>query len=120
MRSRPFASLPNSLSSIRLAASVPRGAALLTGEALYDWSRATIGPFGPADTLVAISIDSLVARVPVAAPNGEVKEFYFYLQQDDGWKISAMRSLALTGLAYMVRDIDPAEVAAVPAGAYMV
>jgi len=98
----------------------PEARALLIGEAL-DWTRETIGPFsGPADALIAISTDSLVVRVPVTMPNAEVKDFYFYLRENGGWKISAMRSLALTGIIYMVRDMDPNEIAAIPDGAYIV
>jgi hypothetical protein len=94
---------------------------LLTGEALSHWSTETIGPFvGTPDTLITISKGASVARVPVTAPNGEVKDFYFYLERDPGWKIAAMRSLALPGVLYMVRDMEPADVAATPGGAYMV
>ena len=94
--------------------------ALLTGEALSHWSTETIGPVtGSPDTLTAISAASLVARVPVAAPNGEVKDFYFYLQRDSGWKISAMRTLSSVGPLYMIRDMDPAKIASIPGGAYM-
>lgn len=97
----------------------PEARSLLTGEALSHWSTDTIGPItGSPNSVVETDAGSLVARVSATAPSGETKDFYFYLQKESQWKVSAMRTLSAVGPLYMVRDMDPSKLATIPGGAY--
>ena len=97
----------------------PEARSLLTGEALSHWSTDTIGPItGSANSVVAMDGGGLAARISAKAPNGETKDFYFYLQKASQWQVSAMRTLSVVGPLYMVRDMDPSKLAAIPGGTY--
>lgn len=80
------------------------GLSARTGEAA-EWDVDTIGllPTTP-DHLAPISESEAVARVISSTPQGDV-DLYFYMRRDaDGWRVSAMRTLSLTGLPYFLRD----------------
>jgi hypothetical protein len=97
----------------------PEARSLLTGEALTHWSTDTIGPIsGSPNSIVATDGGGLAARVSATAPNGETKDFYFYLRKTSQWQVSAMRTLSAVGPLYMVRDMEPGKLAAIPGGTY--
>jgi hypothetical protein len=97
----------------------PEARSLLTGEALSHWSTDTIGPItGSPNSVVETDGGGLAARVSATAPNGETKDFYFYLQKESQWKVSAMRTLSAVGPLYLVRDMDPSKLSTIPGGAY--
>lgn len=76
----------------------PAARELFTGEAL-GWDTPCFGMLASApDAVVRIDARQAVGRVQWFGANDQVTDMYFYLQRDPGWKISAMRSLAGTGL----------------------
>jgi hypothetical protein len=72
---------------------------LLVGEAL-EWKNPTFSQIAnPPDKIISVEKGSLFARVQVVNQNSRVIDLYFHLRFEDGWKISYLRSLALTHFA---------------------
>lgn len=81
------------------------GQALRSGEAL-EWDTPTFGPLpAHADLIQTIDDRHAVARVTATAPDGHQLDLYFYLTDADGWRVEAMRTLAMTGLIFEVREM---------------
>jgi hypothetical protein len=77
------------------------GKRLLAGE-LDDIDRPGEGILPPADKVLRISDTESVARVP--AREGSHPDLYFYLDREsDGWTVTAIRTLSLTGLFQEMR-----------------
>lgn len=93
-----------SLNSAEKLESV-EGQGLRTGEAA-EWNVPAIGPLPDRhDRLIHISEDEAVARVAANPPDGDPVDLYFYLEAaQDGWRVSAMRTLALPPFVYMMID----------------
>lgn len=74
------------------------GRAIRTGEAL-EWEEPQLGPLPTsAGDVVAIDAAHAVARVTTGGDDFPPIDLYFYLDDEGGWKVSAFRTLALTGL----------------------
>lgn len=71
---------------------------LLTGEMLElkisSFGRLTDTP----DKVLLLEKNSAVGRFQLFGENNQITDVYFYLQNDNGWKVSAVRLLALTGI----------------------
>jgi hypothetical protein len=75
----------------------PEARSLLTGEAL-DWKMPTFGKLVAApDKVVLLDAENAVGRIQLQGTN-RVVDVYFYLKLQDSWKVSAVRTLALTGI----------------------
>ena len=81
------------------------GRDLRTGEA-SEWNVPATGPLPDRhDRLVAIGEGHAVARVLARPPEGDPIDLYFYLEEaEQGWRVSAMRTLALPPFVYMMID----------------
>ena len=81
------------------------GPEIRTGEAA-EWNVSAIGPLPERhDRLIAIGEGEAVARVAANPPDGDPVDLYFYLEgAEQGWRVSAMRSLALPPFVYMMMD----------------
>lgn len=76
---------------------------MLTGEAFEMWVDPSIGEIvGEPGMVVLVRDDFAVCRVTGLLPDGEEKDFYFYLEHGSSWKISAMRALALGGAPELI------------------
>lgn len=79
---------------------------LLSGKArklLIDdaaqWDMPSFGKLAAApDKVLRLDEGAAVGRLQAFGTNNHVTDLYFYLKYADGWKISTMRSLAMTGL----------------------
>ncbi len=80
--------------------------ALVVGEAKNYTSSATLGALSQPDALVFPDANHAVARVQgLNDKNKPVVDVYFYLVRNGAdWKVSALRSLALTGVLGAARD----------------
>jgi hypothetical protein len=77
---------------------------MLTGEALEMWVDPSLGEIpGEPGTVVLVRDDFAVCRVTGSYPDGGGKDLYFYLERKESWKISALRTLALTGIPELTR-----------------
>jgi hypothetical protein len=75
---------------------------ILTGEAREMWVDPSIGEIvGEPGKVVLVRDDFAVCRVTGLLPDGEEKDFYFYLERESSWKISAMRTLVLAGISHL-------------------
>lgn len=81
------------------------GRELRTGEAT-EWDVPATGPLPDRhDRLIGIGEGEAVARVTAHPPGGDPVDLYFYLKAaQDGWRVSAMRTLALPPFVYMMMD----------------
>lgn len=81
------------------------GRGLRTGEA-SEWDVPGIGPLPDRhDRLIVIDAAAAVARVAARPPGGDPVDLYFYLREaEQGWRVSAMRTLALPPFVYMMID----------------
>lgn len=86
------------------------GRGLRTGEA-SEWDVPGIGPLPDRhDRLIVIDDGTAVARVEARPPGGDPVDLYFYLNQgEQGWRVSAMRTLALPPFVYMMIEQLDAE-----------
>jgi hypothetical protein len=77
----------------------PAARKLLTGEAAQRWHTATFGVVAAApDAVALLGPNQGVARLQWFGANGQVTDCYFYLKRVGAWKLSATRSLSLTGI----------------------
>ncbi len=76
-----------------------------TGEA-SEWDVPNIGPLPDRhDRLIGIGESEAVARVAAQPPGGDPVDLYFYTRATPGgWQVSAMRTLALPPIVYMLID----------------
>jgi hypothetical protein len=71
---------------------------LLVAEAA-SWDVSSFGKLADApDKVILLDKNLAVGRVQWFGENNYVADMYFYLRFDSGWKIGAMRRLALTGI----------------------
>lgn len=79
------------------------GRGLRTGEA-SEWDVPGVGPLPDRhDRLIVIDGGTAVARVEARPPGGDPVDLYFYLNEgEQGWRVSAMRTLALPTFVYMM------------------
>ena len=83
--------------SNKQALQSPEARSLLLGEAL-DWKMPTFGELAAApDKVVLLDAENAVGRIQLHGKN-RVVDIYFYLKLQDSWKVSAVRTLALTGI----------------------
>lgn len=75
---------------------------LMTGEMLglkiETFGRLTSAP----DKVVLLDKTSAVGRFQLTGENNRIVDVYFYLKNEGGWKVSAVRLLALTGIIEQV------------------
>ncbi len=75
----------------------PEARQLLAGEAL-DWKMPTFGDLAAApDKIVLLDGENAVGRIQLHGKR-RVVDLYFYLTGQKGWKVTAVRTLALTGI----------------------
>lgn len=71
---------------------------LLAGEMLdlkiQSFGKLTDTP----DKVLLLEKNSAVGRFQLFGENNQITDVYFYLQNDNGWKVNAVRLLALTGI----------------------
>jgi hypothetical protein len=82
----------------------PEGKALLAGE-LDRVDAPTFGDLGSPDKIQIAATGTAVARIPA---NGSHPDIYFFLTRGSGWTITAVRSLAMTGLLQELIRLDEA------------
>ena len=84
----------------------PAARVLVTGEAVNYVKAPQLGPMSAPDALVFPSPTRAVARVQTLDDKGKPQmDVYFTLNREGAhWKVSALRALALTGMAEMARD----------------
>jgi hypothetical protein len=83
--------------SNKQALQTPEARQLLTGEAL-EWKMPGFGEaIAAPDKVVLVDAQNAVGRIQLHGKN-RVVDLYFYLKLQDSWKISAVRTLALTGI----------------------
>lgn len=71
---------------------------LLTGEML-ELKISSFGKLTDApDKVLLLEKNSAIGRFQLSGENDQITDVYFYLQHDNGWKVSAVRLLALTGI----------------------
>ena len=81
----------------------PEGRALFAGE-LEGSNRSTLGPLPPPDRIVLLADGGAVARLP--AEDERRPDLYIFLRRSEQgvWRLTAGRSLALTGLLTELRS----------------
>ena len=86
--------------------NTPAARALVVGEATEYVKTPQLGPMSAPDALVFPAPTRAVARVQGLDERGQpLLDVYFTLQKEGAsWKVSALRSLALTGIPAMARD----------------
>jgi hypothetical protein len=71
---------------------------LLAGEAL-EWKMPTFGPLAAApDKIVLIDTANAVGRIQLIGKDNHLVDLYFYLTLQGSWRVTAVRTLALTGI----------------------
>lgn len=71
---------------------------LLAGEAL-EWKMPGFGPQSAApDKIVLLGPQNAVGRIQLIGKDNHLVDLYFYLSLQGSWKVTAVRSLALTGI----------------------
>lgn len=84
--------------SKKLAIQTEAARKLLTGEML-ELKISTFGKLTDApDKVLLLDKNSAVGRFQLSGENNQITDVYFYLRKDNGWKVSAVRLLALTGI----------------------
>lgn len=86
--------------------NTPVARALVAGEATDYIKQAQLGPLSKPDAFVFPDATHAVTRVQGLGDDGKpLIDVYFYLNREgQNWKVTALRSLALTGVTGMVRD----------------
>ncbi|BCM92020.1 hypothetical protein IAD21_03899 [Abditibacteriota bacterium] len=86
--------------------NTPPARAIVTGEAIAYTSNTQLGPISKPDAFVFPDATHAVTRVQGLSEKGApIIDVYFYLTRSgSNWKLSALRTLALTGITGMVRD----------------
>lgn len=79
---------------------------LLAGEALTRWKTPSFGRLSKEpDKIILPGPNFAVGRIQAFGENNFIGDLYFYLEKNSAWKITAMRTLAMTG---MIEDINHA------------
>lgn len=87
----------------RHALQTDEARALFSGEETAAWTFDWIGgPVSLPDRIVSTRPDHSVARVHLVDTDGRDVDLYFYMRFENGWKVTAMRSLAQTGFSKAV------------------
>lgn len=86
--------------------NTPAARALVVGEAKEYVKGAQRGPMSPPDAFVFPSPTRAVVRVQGLSATGKpITDVYFTLEKvEANWKVSALRSLSLTGMIERARD----------------
>lgn len=78
---------------------------LLSGEAATKWNVPSLGSLSEQPLkVVAIAPDRVAVHVLGMSENTPVVDVYLYLRNQRGWRVEAMRYLALTGIPEQVRE----------------
>lgn len=75
----------------------PKAKAMFIGEAL-QWQMSTFGKLSEAADKIVVPGRDAVCRVQRLGANDFVGDVYFYFKNAGGWKVSGVRTLALTGI----------------------